>query len=74
MYRNSSLCKIPRKVFNSFVLSVADDRRASNENTQCGVVAETMKLLGNSFYGYQIIDISKATMTKILETKKTTRL
>ena len=44
---------IPRKVFNSFVQSVVDARRAGDENPLSGVVAQTMKLLGNSSYGYQ---------------------
>ena len=64
-----------RKVFNNFVQSVVDTRRAGDENPLSGVVAETMKLLGNSSYGYQIMDRSKHTMTKnILETKKLTKL
>ena len=61
----------PHKVFNSFVQSVVDARRAGDENPLSGVVAETMKLLGNSSYGYQIMDISKHTMTKYLGDEKT---
>ena len=61
----------PHKVFNSFVQSVVDARRAGDENPLSGVVAETMKLLGNSFYGYQIMDRSKHTMTKYLGDEKT---
>ena len=61
----------PRKVFNSFVPSVVDARRAGDENSLSGVVAETMKLLGNSSYGYQIMDRSKHTMTKYLGDEKT---
>ena len=61
----------PRKVFNSFVRSVVDARRAGDENLLSGVVAETMKILGNSSYGYQILDRSKHTMTKYLGDKKT---
>ena len=38
----------PRKVFNGFVQSVVDARLAGDENPLSGVVAETMKLLGNS--------------------------
>ena len=38
----------PRKCFNNFVQSVVDARREGDENTHSGVVAETMKLLGNS--------------------------
>ena len=60
----------PHKVFNSFVQSVVDARRAGDENPLSGVVAETMKLLGNSSYGYQIMDRSKHTITKYLGDKK----
>ena len=61
----------PHKVFNSFIQSVVDARRAGDENPLSGVVAETMKLLGNSSYGYQIMDRSKHTMTKYLGDEKT---
>ena len=61
----------PHKVINSFVQSVVDARRAGDENPLSGVVAETMKLLGNSSYGYQIMDRSKHTMTKYLGDEKT---
>ena len=36
-----------------------------------GVVAETMKLLGNSSYGYQIMDRSRHTITKYLNDEET---
>ena len=61
----------PHNVFNSFVQSVVDARRAGDENPLSGIVAETMKLLGNSSYGYQIMDRSKHTMTKYLGDEKT---
>ena len=51
-----------RKVFNSFVQSVVDARQAGDENPLSVVVAETVKLLGNSSYGYQIMDRSKHTI------------
>ena len=38
---------LPRKCFNKFVQSVVDARREGDENLLSGVVAETMKLLGN---------------------------
>ena len=40
-----------RKVFNSFVQSVVDARRAGDGNPLSGVVAKTMILLRNSSYG-----------------------
>ena len=61
----------PHKVFSSFVQSVVDARRAGDENPLSGVVAETMKLLGNGSYGYQIMDRSKHTMTKYLGDENT---
>ena len=38
----------PAKCFNIFVHSVVDARQEGDENPYSGVVAETMKLLGNS--------------------------
>ena len=38
----------PRKCFNNFFQSVVDARREGDENPLSGVVAETMKFLGNS--------------------------
>lgn len=54
----------PRKTFDTFVQSVVDARRAGDLNSQSAVVAETMKLIGNSSYGYQIMDRSKHSKTK----------
>ena len=39
--------------------------------TNCSVVAETMKLLVNSSYGYQIKDSSRHTVMKLLSDEKT---
>ena len=39
--------------------------------TLSGIVAETMKLLGNSSYGYQITERSRHTITKYLNNEKT---
>ena len=61
----------PRKCFNNFVQSVVDARREGDENPLSGVVAETIKLLGNSSYGYQIMDRSRHTITKYLNDEKT---
>ena len=43
-----------------------DARREGDENPLSGIVAETMKLLVNSSYGYQIMDRSRHTITKYL--------
>ena len=61
----------PQKCFNSFVQSVVDARRAGDENPDSSVVAETMKLLGNSSYGYQIMDRSRHTVTQYFNEEKT---
>ena len=50
--------------------SAVDARRQGYENPNSSVVAETMKLLANSSYGYQIIDRSRHTVTKYLTDEK----
>ena len=62
----------PRKCFNNFVQSAVDARRQRDENLNSSVVAETMKLLANSSYGYQIMDRSGQTVTKHLTDEKRT--
>ena len=61
----------PRKCFNIFVQSAVDARCQGDENPNSSVVAETMKLLANSSYGYQIMDCSRHTVTRYLTDKKT---
>ena len=61
----------PKKCFNSFVQSAVDARRKGDENPNSSVVAETMKILANSSYGYQIVDQSRHTVTKYLRDEKT---
>ena len=61
----------PRKCFGNFVQSAVDARRQGDENPNSSVVAETMKLLANSSYGYQIMDRSRHTVTKYLNDEKT---
>ena len=60
----------PVKCLNKFVQAAVDARRG-DENQNCSVVAETMKLLANSSYGYQIMDRSRHTVTKYLSDEKT---
>ena len=50
-----------------FVQSVVDARRSGDENPDSSVVAETMKLLGNSSYGYQIIGQKQTYRDQIFE-------
>ena len=61
----------PRRCFNNFIKSAVDARWQGDENPNKSVVAETMKLLANSSYGYQIMDRSRHTVTKYLNDKKT---
>ena len=61
----------PIKCFNKFVQSAVDARREGDENLNSSVVAETMKLLANSSYGYRIMDRSRHTVTKYLNDEKT---
>ena len=61
----------PKNCFNNFVQSAVDARRQGDENPNSSVVAETMKLLANSSYGYRIMDRSRHTVTKYLSDEKT---
>ena len=61
----------PHKVFNSFVQSVVDARRAGVEDPLSVVVAKTMNFFRNISYGYQIMDRSKHILTKNLGDEKT---
>ena len=51
--------------------SAVNARREGDKNPNSSVVAETMKLLANSSYGYQIMDRSRHTVTKYLNDEKT---
>ena len=64
----------PRKCFQSFVQNVVDARREGDRNKESTVVAETTKLIGNSSYGYQIIDRSRHTTTKYVKGSQVNKL
>ena len=51
--------------------SEVDAGRKGDEKPSSSVVAETMKLLANSSYGYQNMDRSRHTVTKYLSDEKT---
>ena len=61
----------PKECFNSLVQSAVDAKKQGDENPNSSVVAETMKLLANSSYGYQILDRSRHIVTKYLSDEKT---
>ena len=58
------------KCFNSFVQSAVNARRKSDENPHSSVLAETMKLLPKSSYGYQNMDRSRHTINNNLNDEK----
>ena len=60
------------KCFNNLVHSAVSAEREGDENITSSVVTETMKLLADSFYGYQITDWSRCTVTKYLSDEKKT--
>ena len=60
----------PKECFISSVQSAVIARRQRDENPNSSVVAETMKFLANSSYGYQIMDRSRHTVTKYLIDEK----
>ena len=62
---------IAKKCFDSFVQSAVDAGRQGVKNPNSSVVAETMKLLDNRSYGYQIMDGGRQTVTKYLTDEKT---
>ena len=61
----------PVNCFNKFVQSAVNARREGDEVPNSSVVAETMKLLASSSYGYQFIDRSHHTVAKYLSNEKT---
>ena len=62
---------IPVKRFNNFEQSAVSARQEGDEIPSSSVVAETMKLLANSSYGYQIMDRSGHTVTNYLSVEQT---
>ena len=48
-----------------------DAGRKGDENPNSSIVAETMKLLSNNSYGYQIMDRNRHIVTKYLSGEKT---
>ena len=59
------------KCFNNFLQSAVNARIEGEENPNPSVVAETLKSLANSSYGYLIMDRSRHTVTKYLSDDKT---
>ena len=57
--------------FNNFVQPAVIARREGHENPNSSIVAETMKVLVNSSYGYQTMNRSRHTATKHTNAEKT---
>ena len=71
-FKNLQICtRQAEKCFNAFVQSALDARRGRDKNPDSSVVAETLKLLENSSYGYQVMERSKHTETKYLNDAET---
>ena len=62
----------PKKCFHSFAQTAVGARGQGDENPNSSVVSETLKLLANSSYGYQITERSQHTGKKYLIDKKNT--
>ena len=61
----------PKKCFNRFLQAAVNAGRQRDKNPNSSVVAETMRRVANSFYGYQITDRSRHIVTKYLTDEKT---
>ena len=61
----------PVKCFSDFVQSAVNIRRQGEEDPNSGVVAETMKLLANSSYGFQVMDRWRHSVTRYVIDEKT---
>ena len=57
--------------FNNFVQSAVNARRQGDENPNSRVVAETVNLLANSSYGYEIMDCIRHSDTWYMNDEKT---
>ena len=70
-YLDLGIVCIPVKCFKEFLQSAVSSRREGDENPNSSVVAETMKLLANSSYGYHFMDRRRHTVTIYLSDEKT---
>ena len=71
IYRFVECTPLKMKCFNSFVQSAVNSRCQGDEKSNPRVVAEAIKLLANSSFGYQITDRSRHSATKYTNDKKT---
>ena len=57
----------PQKCFTNFVSKVSNARRAGDKDKTMAIIAETMKLIGNSAYGSTIMNKEKHLSIKYVE-------
>ena len=60
----------PVKCFDNFELSAVNARRQGEKNHNSSVVAETMKLFANNWYGAENMDCSRHSITKYTNDEK----
>lgn len=63
----------PVRAFQSFADRVSEDRRNGDRDPSLKAIADTSKLIGNSFYGYTIMDRSKHMDVKFLNERETVK-
>ena len=64
----------PKACFSEFADAVSDARRAGDSDPAKAIIADTMKLMGNSSYGKTITNKYKHRNIKITDTAKASRL
>ena len=64
----------PDACFKQFADRVSNDRRAGDRNADFQPVAETSKLIGNSFYGYTIMNKTKHCKVTIVNEEEAVKL
>ena len=64
----------PRKCFANFVAEVSDARRGGDVDPNQAIIADTMKLIGNSGYGSLIMDKEKHQDVKYIQSKGKAKL
>ena len=64
----------PKNAFSPFEQSVTNDRRAGDRDPAYKAIADTSKLIGNSFYGYTIMNKAKHLSVEFCKHEKAAKL
>ena len=64
----------PEKTFNPFVKEVTEARRSGDENSDCKIMSDLYKLLGNAAYGKTITNKQNFLNTRYVTQRKARRL